>query len=118
MLRLPRYRLLLLLLLLCLSIVMTELRMKIPLLITLGSLNSFYQPTIGSQMCHTETMECLLRLDSLINDGILSDADAAMGFGFTLQNATLGSDLLLQAPIIGYIETGSVAERSVSIEFK
>ena len=66
---------------------------------------------MGSQMCHTETMECLLRLNSLSTDSTLSDGEAISAFGFTIQTTSFGSDVLLQPPVIGYLEPAGVAER-------
>jgi hypothetical protein len=71
------------------------------------SLNGCYQTNTDNQMCHTEMMECRLRHDSLSRN---SDTTAT-GFGFTIQNTLIGSDRLLQAPIVNYIEENSVAER-------
>lgn len=64
-------------------------------------------------MCHTETMECILRLDALTADGILFDGEISTSYGFTLQSSTFGSDTLLQPPVIGFLESGGVAERFV-----
>jgi hypothetical protein len=66
---------------------------------------------MGNQMCHTEIMECVLRLDSLSQNGTISDGEIIGNFGFTLQGASFASDILMQPPIIGYLEPGGVAER-------
>ncbi len=58
-------------------------------------------------MCHTEIMECILQIDSLNPNRILTDGE----FGFTLQGPSFGSDILMQPPIIGYLEPGGIAER-------
>ena len=78
---------------------------------SLGSINSCYQTVMGTQMCHTETMECLLRLDALSADSTLSEREAITAFGFTIQTTSFGSDVLLQPPVIGYLEPAGVAER-------
>lgn len=62
-------------------------------------------------MCHTETMECTLQVDSLSSNRSSPDDEALGSFGFTLQNGSYASDLLLQPPIIGYLAPGGVAER-------
>lgn len=66
-------------------------------------------------MCHTETMDCILQLDSSSNGTITENGDTVGNFGFTLQGASFASDILMQPPIIGYLEPGGVAERYVSI---
>ncbi len=81
------------------------------LLLKLGSLNSCYQTILGNQMCHTETMECILQLDSLSLNRISTDQEMNGNFGFTIQGASFTSDVLMQPPIIGYLEPGGVAER-------
>ena len=88
-------------------------KIKLNLINTLfsGSLSSCYQSILANQMCHTETMECLLRLNTSMADGLNFDGETHGGYGFTLQNATLGSEMLLQPPIIGYLEPSGVAER-------
>lgn len=73
-----------------------------------SSLNSSHPSILSSPISHSETMECLLRLDSSMNH---NDGDNGNAFGFTLQNLSLGSDVLLQPPIIGYLEPGGIAER-------
>lgn len=77
----------------------------------LGSLNSCYQNLLTNQMCHTETMECILQRDSSSLNRMVADEDANGSFGFTLQGASFASDVLMQSPIIGYLEPGGVAER-------
>ncbi len=77
----------------------------------IGSLNSCYQTILGNQMCHTEIMECVLRLDSSLSNGTVADGEAIGNFGFTLQGASFASDVLMQPPVIGYLEPGGVAER-------
>jgi hypothetical protein len=77
----------------------------------LGSLNSCYQSVLGNQMCHTEIMECVLQLDSLSSNRILTDGEISSSFGFTIQGASFGSDILMQPPVIGYLEPGGAAER-------
>lgn len=62
-------------------------------------------------MCHTETMECILQLDPLSINGISTDNESNASFGFTLQGPSFSSDVLIQPPIIGYLEPGGVAER-------
>ena len=62
-------------------------------------------------MCHTEVMECALKLDSSSQNGNSSDGETVGNFGFTLQGASFASDVLMQPPIIGYLEPGGVAER-------
>jgi len=62
-------------------------------------------------MCHTETMECTLQLDSLSTNRILTDNETIGNFGFTLQGPSFTSDVLIQPPVIGYLEPGGVAER-------
>lgn len=62
-------------------------------------------------MCHTETMECILQLDSLSLNRITTDQEMNGNFGFTIQGASFVSDVLMQPPIIGYLEPGGVAER-------
>ena len=62
-------------------------------------------------MCHTETMECALRLDSSMSNGTMINGETAGNFGFTLQGASFTSDILMQPPVIGYLEPGGVAER-------
>jgi hypothetical protein len=52
-------------------------------------------------------MECILQIDSLNPNRILTDGE----FGFTLQGPSFGSDILMQPPIIGYLEPGGIAER-------
>jgi hypothetical protein len=78
----------------------------------IGSLNSCYQTVMSNQMCHTEIMECVLRLDtSLSSNGTMTDGETIGNFGFTLQGASFASDILMQPPVIGYLEPGGVAER-------
>ncbi|CAF0852285.1 unnamed protein product [Adineta ricciae] len=79
---------------------------------SMSSLNSCYQTLLSNQMCHTETMECILQVDSLSSNRSSPDDEALGSFGFTLQNGSYASDLLLQPPIIGYLAPGGVAERS------
>ncbi|CAF0828269.1 unnamed protein product [Rotaria sp. Silwood1] len=85
---------------------------------SISSLNSCYQTIMGNQMCHTETMECVLQIDSSSSsssssNGTITDGgDTTSNFGFTLQGASFASDILMQPPIIGYLEPGGVAERS------
>ncbi|CAM4756839.1 unnamed protein product [Rotaria magnacalcarata] len=90
--------------------------MKMYNLRELGSLNSCYQTVMGNQMCHTEIMECILQLDSSSSsssqNGTNTDGDPVGNFGFTLQGASFASDILMQPPIVGYLEPGGVAERS------
>ncbi len=62
-------------------------------------------------MCHTEIMECTLRLDSSSPNGTMTDGETIGSFGFTLQGASFASDILMQPPVIGYLEPGGVAER-------
>lgn len=62
-------------------------------------------------MCHTETMECVLQLDSLSHQRISTDNEIIGNFGFTLQGPSFNSDVLMQPPVIGYLEPGGVAER-------
>lgn len=62
-------------------------------------------------MCHTEIMECILRLDSSMSNGTIGNGETAGSFGFTLQGASFASDILMQPPVIGYLEPGGVAER-------
>ena len=66
---------------------------------------------MGNQMCHTEIMECVLRLDTLSANGTIIDGESMANFGFTLQGASFASDILMQPPVIGYLEPGGVAER-------
>ncbi|CAF1493619.1 unnamed protein product, partial [Adineta steineri] len=88
--------------------------MKMYNLRELGSLNSCYQMVMSNQMCHTEIMECALRLDSSSSSqhGNSTDSETIGNFGFTLQGASFASDVLMQPPVIGYLEPGGVAERS------
>ncbi|CAF1186961.1 unnamed protein product [Adineta ricciae] len=79
---------------------------------SMSSLNSCYQTVLSNQMCHTEVMECVLKLDSSSQNGNSSDGETVGNFGFTLQGASFASDILMQPPIIGYLEPGGVAERS------
>jgi hypothetical protein len=62
-------------------------------------------------MCHTETMECTLQIDSLSSKRISTDDETSSNFGFTLQGGSFTSDILLQPPIIGYLAPGGIAER-------
>lgn len=71
-------------------------------------------------MSHTETMDCVLRLDpsnsssstqSTANGNSTNDGESTSNFGFTLQGVSFASDILMQPPIIGYLEPGGVAER-------
>lgn len=62
-------------------------------------------------MCHTEVMDCVLRLDSSSSNANGTDGETMVNFGFTLQGASFASDILMQPPIIGYLEPGGVAER-------
>ena len=64
-------------------------------------------------MCHSEIMECILRLNSLSSNRILTDSEIINTFGFTIQGSSFGSDILVQPLLIGYIEPGGIAERSV-----
>ena len=77
----------------------------------IGSLNSCYQTVLSNQMCHTEIMEFILRLDSSHSNGTVADGETVGNFGFTLQGASFASDILMQPPVIGYLEPGGVAER-------
>ncbi|CAF1419814.1 unnamed protein product [Adineta steineri] len=79
---------------------------------SISSLNSCYQMVMSNQMCHTEIMECALRLDSSSQHGNSTDSETIGNFGFTLQGASFASDVLMQPPVIGYLEPGGVAERS------
>ncbi|CAF4820876.1 unnamed protein product, partial [Rotaria magnacalcarata] len=45
-------------------------------------------------------------------NGTNTDGDPVGNFGFTLQGASFASDILMQPPIVGYLEPGGVAERS------
>jgi hypothetical protein len=56
-------------------------------------------------------MECTLQLDSLSTNRILTDNETIGNFGFTLQGPSFTSDVLMQPPVIGYLEPGGVAER-------
>jgi len=56
-------------------------------------------------------MECTLQLDSLSTNRILTDNETIGNFGFTLQGPSFTSDVLIQPPVIGYLEPGGVAER-------
>lgn len=76
----------------------------------IGSLNSCYQTVLSNQMCHTEIMECLLQIDSLNMNRIGTD-ESSGNFGFTIQGPSFASDVLMQPPVIGYIEPNGVAER-------
>ena len=62
-------------------------------------------------MSHTEIMECVLRLDSSSLNGSMTDDETIGNFGFTLQGASFASDILMQPPVIGYLEPNGVAER-------
>ncbi len=77
----------------------------------IGSLNSCYQTILANQMCHTEIMECILQIDSLAMNRITTDNEINGHFGFTIQGPSFASDVLMQPPVIGYLEPGSVAER-------
>jgi hypothetical protein len=66
---------------------------------------------MSNQMCHTEIMDCVLRLDASSLHGPVTDGETMGKFGFTLQGASFASDILMQPPIIGYLEPGGVAER-------
>ena len=66
---------------------------------------------MSNQMCHTEVMDCVLRLDSASSNTTGTDGETMGNFGFTLQGASFASDILMQPPIIGYLEPGGVAER-------
>ncbi|CAF1005411.1 unnamed protein product [Rotaria sp. Silwood1] len=81
-------------------------------LLELGSLNSSYQTVLGNQMCHTEIMECILQFDSLSSNRLSTDGETISCFGFTIQGVSFVSDVLMQSPIIGYLEPGGIAERS------
>jgi len=60
-------------------------------------------------------MECVLRLDSSSStNGTITDGETIGNFGFTLQGASFASDILMQPPVIGYLEPGGVAERYCS----
>jgi hypothetical protein len=86
--------------------------MCIYIYIQIGSINSCYQTLLGgNQMCHTETMECILQLDKLSLNRILTDNEINGNFGFTIQGPSFVSDILMQPPVIGYLEPGGVAER-------
>lgn len=63
-------------------------------------------------MCHTETIECVLQPDSSSLNRIIADEDINGHFGFTLQGASFASDVLMQPPVIGYLEPSGAAERS------
>jgi hypothetical protein len=56
-------------------------------------------------------MEFTLRHDSLVSNGIRTDHEINANYGFTLQGASFGSDVLMQPPVIGYLEPGGIAER-------
>ena len=75
-----------------------------------STLNSSYPSILSGPISHSETMECLLRLDSSMTNNH-EGGENGNSFGFTLQNLSLGSDILLQPPIIGYLEPGGIAER-------
>ncbi|CAF1013518.1 unnamed protein product [Rotaria sordida] len=81
-------------------------------LLELGSLNSSYQTILSNQMCHIEIMECILQFDPLFSNRISTDGETISCFGFTIQGTSFISDVLMQPPIIGYLEPGGVAERS------
>jgi hypothetical protein len=66
---------------------------------------------MSNQMFHTEIMEFTLRHDSLVSNGIRTDHEINANYGFTLQGASFGSDVLMQPPVIGYLEPGGIAER-------
>ena len=66
---------------------------------------------MANQMCHVEVMECLLRLDPMSSNEMIVDGQSIGNFGFTLQGVSFTSDVLMQPPIIGYLEPGGVAER-------
>jgi hypothetical protein len=68
---------------------------------------------MSNQMCHTEVMDCVLRLDSSSSNANGTDGETMGNFGFTLQGASFSSDILMQPPIIGYLEPGGVAERYI-----
>lgn len=74
-----------------------------------STLNSSYPSVLSSPISHSEIIECLLRLDSSMNNH--EGGESVNPFGFTLQNMSVGSDLLLQPPMIGYLEPGGIAER-------
>jgi len=67
-------------------------------------------------MCHTETMECILQLDTLSLNRISTDNEINGNFGFTIQGPSFVSDVLMQPPVIGYLEPGGVAERYWSLK--
>lgn len=46
-----------------------------------------------------------------MTNGPMINGEAAGNFGFTLQGASFTSDILMQPPVIGYLEPGGVAER-------
>ncbi|CAF2332315.1 unnamed protein product [Rotaria sp. Silwood2] len=79
---------------------------------SMSSLNSSYQTVSGNQMCHTEVMECILQYDPLSSNRISTDGETISCFGFTIQGTSFVSDVLIQPPVIGYLEPGGVAERS------
>ena len=62
-------------------------------------------------MCHTETMECILQRDTSSLNRMGADDDINGPFGFTLQGASFATDVLMQAPVIGYLEPDGIAER-------
>jgi len=63
-------------------------------------------------MCHTEIMECILCLDPTLSpNGTISDNETVENFGFTIQGTSFASDILMQSPVIGYLEPHGVAER-------
>ena len=66
---------------------------------------------MNNPMCHSEIMECILQLDSPLPKRKLTEGDTLSNFGFTLQGASFASDILMQPPIIGYLEPGGIAER-------
>ncbi|CAF1324735.1 unnamed protein product [Adineta steineri] len=83
---------------------------------SISSLNSCYQTLLNNQMCHTETMECTLQLDSTSTNRSSVDDETIGSFGFTIQNGSFTTDILLQPPIIGYLAPGGIAERSGTLQ--
>lgn len=73
-------------------------------------MNSCYQTVLSNQMCHTEIMDCILQLDSL-NMNRMGTNESVSSFGFTLQGPSFTSDILMQPPVIGYLEPGGIAEK-------
>ena len=62
-------------------------------------------------MCHTEVMECILQSDVSPSNRMSTDGETINCFGFTIQGTSFASDVLMQPPVIGYLEPGGVADR-------